>query len=323
METGPFEDTRRAGCRTLRERIARLSAAVLRISGSLDVGAVLRETVDSARALTGARYGVITTIDEAGEPQEFVTSGLTVAEQRQMIEWPDAMRFFEHLRDLPGPLRVPDLQAYVRSLGLSPDLVLLQTSLQATPMRHRGLHVGDFFAEREGGQAFTADDEDLLVLFAAQAANAVANARTHRDEQRARADLEALVETSPVGVAVFDAATGHPVSFNREARRLAGRLSSPGSSPEQLLGALTCRFSDGREIALAEFPMTRVISGAETVRAEQVVLWVPDGLSLTLLVNATPIRSADGTAVSMVVTLQDLAAAQGAGAVAGRVPGHW
>ena len=299
---------RDAEIQALRERIANLSAAVLRISASLDVGAVLRETVDSARALTGARYGVITTIDEAGQPQEFVTSGLTVDEQQQMMEWPDAIRFFEHLRDLPGPLRVPDLQAYVRSLGFSPDLVLLQTSLQATPMRHRGLHIGDFFlAEKEGGQAFTADDEDLLVLFASQAANAVANARTHRDEQRARADLEALVETSPVGVAVFDAATGHPVSFNQEARRLAGRLSTPGSSPEQLLEALTCRFSDGREVALAEFPMKRVISGAETVRAEQVVLSVPDGRSVTLLVNATPIRSADGDAVSMVVTLQDLA----------------
>ena len=53
--------------------------------------------------------------------------------------------------------------------------------------------------------------------------------------------------------------------------------------------------------------MKRVIGGAETVRAEQVVLSVPDGRSVTLLVNATPIRSAAGAAVSMVVTLQDLA----------------
>ena len=42
-------------------------------------------------------------------------------------------------------------------------------------------------------------------MFASQAATAIANARTHRDEQQARADLEALVETSPVGVVVFDA----------------------------------------------------------------------------------------------------------------------
>ena len=66
--------------RAARERISFLSAAVLRISASLDVGAVLRESADSARAMTGARYGVIATIDEAGQPQEFVTSGLTVEE---------------------------------------------------------------------------------------------------------------------------------------------------------------------------------------------------------------------------------------------------
>ena len=58
------------------------------------------------------------------------------------------------------------------------------------------------------------------MLFASQAA-AVANAHKHRGEQRARADLEALVDTSPVGMVVFDARTGNPVSLNREARRTA------------------------------------------------------------------------------------------------------
>ena len=57
--------------------------------------------VDSARALTGARYGAITAIDEAGRLQDFVTSGLTADEQRQLEAWPHATRFFEYLRDLP------------------------------------------------------------------------------------------------------------------------------------------------------------------------------------------------------------------------------
>ena len=52
----------------LRERVSRLSAAVLHVSASLDVSTVLREIVGSARALTGARYGAITTIDGAGRP---------------------------------------------------------------------------------------------------------------------------------------------------------------------------------------------------------------------------------------------------------------
>ena len=46
-----------------RSRISRLNEAILRINGSLDLGTVLQEVVDSARALTGARYGAITTID--------------------------------------------------------------------------------------------------------------------------------------------------------------------------------------------------------------------------------------------------------------------
>ena len=53
--------------------------------------------------------------------------------------------------------------------------------------------------------------------------------------------------------------------------------------------------------------MKQVISDAATVRAEEVVLSVPDGRSVALLVNATPIHAADGAAESMVVTLQDLA----------------
>ena len=47
----------------LRYRLSRLSAAVRRVSASLDLNTVLQEIVDSARALTGARYGAITTLD--------------------------------------------------------------------------------------------------------------------------------------------------------------------------------------------------------------------------------------------------------------------
>ena len=120
-------DERKREVEALRERISSLSGAVLRISASLDVGTVLRETVDSARDITGARYGAITTIDEAGRPLDFVTSGLTADEQRQLEAWPHAMRFFEHLRDLPGPLRLPDLPAYLRSLGYADVLALSRT----------------------------------------------------------------------------------------------------------------------------------------------------------------------------------------------------
>ena len=284
----------------LREQFSRLSAAILRISASLDVDTVLREIVESARALTGARYGVITTIDEAGQPQDFVASGMTPEQEQLMPVWPDALQLFEHLRGLDAPLRLADLEAYVRSLGLSPGLIPCRT-FQGTPMRHGGVHVGNFFlGEKEGG-GFTDEDEELLVLFASQAATAIANARTHRDEQRVRADLEALVETSPVGVVVFDAKSCYPMMFNQESRRIVEALRMPGCSPVELLDVLTSRLADGREVSVAE------ITSAETLRAAEVELSVPDGRSIRMLINVTPIRSAADEIETVVVTMQDLA----------------
>ena len=59
-----------------------------------------------------------------------------------------------------------------------------------------------------------------------------ANARAYREERRARADLETLVNTLPVGVVVLDARTGAPVSLNREAARLVEGLLDEGQRPE-------------------------------------------------------------------------------------------
>ena len=300
-------DEQRREIAALRERISALSAASLRISASLDLETVLREVVESARSLTGARFGAIATIDEAGAPQDFVTSGFTDEEHRAMVEWSEGPRLFEHFRDLEGPLRIADVPAYVQALGFPTDRLPSKT-FQGTPMRHRGVHVGNFYlVEKEGGEAFTDEDEEILVLFASQAATAIANARTYRAEQRARADLEALIETSPVGVVVFDVGTGHPVSLNREARRIVESLCSPGQSAEQLLEVITCRRADGREIALDQLPLAGALSGAETVRAEEIALSVPDARSITTLVNATPIHAVDGAVASVVVTMQDLA----------------
>ena len=141
---------------------------------------------------------------------------------------------------------------------------------------------------------------------AAVAALVIANARRHRDEQRARADLETLIDTSPVGVLVFDAKTGGVTSVNREARRIVSGLHMPDGSAEELLDMLTFRRADGREISLEEFPLAQALSTGETVRAEEIVIEVPGGGSVTTLVNATPIRSEEGEVVSVVVTLQDM-----------------
>ena len=71
-------------------------------------------------------------------------------------------------------------------------------------------------------------------MFASQAAVVIANARRYAEEHRAKADLEALVNTSPVGVLVFDAKTGDLVSLNQESRRIVRGLRAPGRSQTEI-----------------------------------------------------------------------------------------
>ncbi len=306
----PDEPYRRI--RVLEERLSRLSEAGLRITEDLDFNTVLQGVLDSARSLTGARYGAITLVDDSLGLQDVFFSGITEQEARQFRDTPGGEELLRHFSELPGALRVADLNGHLRSMGLPelgpPTDVAAGMSFLLAPIASRGERAGYvLLGGKEGGQEFSQEDEETLVLFASQAAQVIANAVRHRDEQRARADLETLIDTSPVGVVVFDAATGFPKSFNREARRIVDSLRDPDQSPEDLLGVVTFRRADGREVSLREFPLAQALSTGETVRAEEVVLSVPDGRSVTLLINATPITSSEGAVESMVVTLQDMA----------------
>ena len=295
----------------LRERLSRLSEASLHITEDLDLDAVLQGVLDGARSLTGARMGGITILDDSGQLQDFITSGLTDEDHQRFVNLPGGPEFFTYLSSLPEPLRLADFSAHTTALGLpeiGPPLGPVGSFLGA-PIRLRGVRAGNLYlSDKEGGGEFTQDDEETLAMFASQAAMAIANARRHREEQRARAYLETLIDTSPVGVVVFNAGTGVPVSLNREGRRLVDGLTNPGQTAEQLLDVLTFRRADGREISLREFPLAEALSTGETVRAEEIVIGVPDGRSVSVLLNATAIRSEEGQVESVVVTLQDMTA---------------
>ena len=235
----------------LRERLSRLSEAGLRINESLDFDTVLQEVLDSARALTRARYGVITLLDESGRVRDFLSSGMTPEEAEGVWGHGSAgLEIFNHLNSFQEPLRLPDLLGHIRSMGLpnlSPPMpVGSAIPFLAAPVFHRGERFGNLFlAERERGEEFTLEDEETLQMFASQAAMVIANARRYRDERRARNDLETLINTSPVGVAVFDVRTGAPLSFNREAMRMMDTLRNPDQPPEHLLEVMTVRRAMG------------------------------------------------------------------------------
>ena len=280
----------------LRQRLTRLSEASLHINESLEFDAVLQGVLGSARELTRARYGAIILLDDGARAENVLSSGLTPEEAERLWNVPDATWFFERLGSIPGPLRLPDLMGYLGSQGLAePGLPVTVGPFLAAPVRHLGRSVATIYlARQESGPEFGKEDEETLVMFASQAAVVISNARRYRDERRARASLETLIKTSPVGVVVFDGRTGAPVSFNREATRIVDGLREQDQAPEQLLDVLTFVRADGREVSLQDFPVAEALSSGETLRAEEIVLRVPDGRSVRVLLNATPIRSEDG-----------------------------
>ena len=313
------QDERDQRIQELEERLSRLGEASLRISqASLGISeseafdTVLREVVDSARVLVGARYGAMTVRREVGRMSDLLVSGLSSIERQGLLEMPDAPALFEYLSTLDAPLRLADVEAHLQALGMPAfQPPVPAASLLVAPIRDRGEGLGTIYlAHDETDREFTPEDEDLLVMFASQAAMVIANARRHRQEQQTRADLETLVDTSPVGVVVFDAGSALPKSYNREVSRIIDRLRDPEESPEELLQRVTFRHGDGREFSMREFQLAHLLAIDETVRAEEIVLSVADGRSVSLLLNATPIVSDEGAVESFVVTLQDMAAVE-------------
>ena len=299
-------DRRRTESETLGGRLSRLAEAILRISEDLDLGTVLQEVADGARLLTGARYTALTTHDESGRPLDVLISGLTDAETERMLAYRSGTALFGYISLLRESLRTRDFIAHIEAVGFSDFPVKIGTFL-STQIRVRDRHVGSIYiGEKESGGEFTLEDEETLKMFAAQAAMAITNARRYGQEQRAKADLEALLNTSPVGVLVFDARTRHVVKINREACRVIGHQSGDEKDTAQILGMIEFRRMDGTVMPPDEVPFERVLRTGETVSAEELVIVRPSGDRVTTLINATPIRSDEDQLVAVMATIQDI-----------------
>jgi PAS domain S-box-containing protein len=187
-------------------------------------------------------------------------------------------------------------------------------SFLGVPIRQGNKTLGNIYlTEKRGEPAFSQDDEDLLVHFAGQAAIAIQNARRFQSEQEARLEsedtrnrLETLVNTSPVGVLVADTVSGNVVLVNREAERLLGVSAQPDNARSTLDSAEVFRQQDGQELEPEEQPLQRALHRGENSRAMEMRLDLPDGRSIPILVNASPIYDADEEITGAIAVIQDL-----------------
>ena len=310
----------RAEVDSLRGQLSQLGDLGGRIASSLDLPTVLQEVVDAACRLTGARYGAVVVFDDSGHVREFVTHGITAEERERIGSPPAGTGILGWLRELRASQRVKDLPQHPHFVGFPPNHPPMSSFL-GIPILDGHQPLGNLYlTEREDGQEFTADDESLMVHFAAQAATAIGNAQRFRREQESRADaeaarreleaertrLETVVNTSPAGVFVAEAESGEVVLVNREAQRLLGISMRPGDKLERYVQAVRYRRTDGREFEADELPLQRALRHGENARAVEVRLDLPDGRSIPTLVNASPIYSADNEITGAIAVIQDM-----------------
>jgi signal transduction histidine kinase len=190
---------------TAQDRTRSLVAAGIALSSELSLDAVLQKLVETAAALTGARYVALGVLDPRGARLErFVTTGIDPEIRAEIGDLPTGRGILGVLFADPTPLRLSRIGDDSRSVGFPPGHPPMRTFL-GVQVALRGVAYGNLYlTEKEGGADFTDEDQDTVVLLAGQAAVAIENARLYESATRWSAQLESLNEVASALVSEFE-----------------------------------------------------------------------------------------------------------------------
>jgi signal transduction histidine kinase len=176
-------------------RLRALFEAGVAVSSELSLDAVLQRLVEAAAELTGARYAALGVIDRSGaELERFITHGIDAETHDAIGALPRGRGILGALIRNVEPLRLHDLSDDPRSVGFPANHPPMRTFL-GVPVMLRGVAYGNLYlTEKEHGEDFTEDDQELVSLLAGQAAVAVENARLYEASMRWSRQLQSLSE---------------------------------------------------------------------------------------------------------------------------------
>ena len=176
-------------------RLRALFTAGLAVASELSLDALLHRIVEAAAELTGARYAALGVIDANGSAlEQFITHGIDDDLHAEIGELPHGRGILGVLIRDARPLRLHDLTEDARSAGFPPGHPPMRTFL-GVPILLRGVAYGNLYlTEKQDGEDFTVEDEELVTLLAGQAAVAIENARLYEASNRWSRQLQSLNE---------------------------------------------------------------------------------------------------------------------------------
>lgn len=180
--------------------LAAVNEASLALASELDVASVLQRVVDLSRMVTVARYGALAMLDESGQIGKFITSGISQEERDQLGALPEGKGLLGAVIREGKTLRVDRITEDSRSSGFPPNHPEMNSFI-GLPIVYEGRILGDLYlTDKDGGEPFTRQDEEMLRTFAAHAAIAIENARLYQHVQ----DLAVLEERDRIGMDLHD-----------------------------------------------------------------------------------------------------------------------
>ena len=174
--------------------------AGIALSSELSLDGLLQRIVETAAELTGAQYAALGVIDKSGQALErFLTTGIDAETHAAIGDLPTGRGILGVLIREAVPVRLHDLAGDPRSVGFPRGHPPMRTFL-GVPIVLRDVPYGNLYlTEKQGGEDFTEEDEELTQLLAAQAAVAIENARLYENSTRWLRQLESMNE---IGVAL-------------------------------------------------------------------------------------------------------------------------
>lgn len=175
--------------RAAQDENLRRMQALIRIGMALNSRAsldeVLQTLVDSAREVIGARFAALGVLDASGTSlARFLQSGIDAETGDRIGRWPTGGGTLGIMLRQARAIRIRDLQQHPDFAGF-PNGHPSMHSLLGVPLRVGQRVFGNLYlTEKIGSDEFTAEDQRLAELLAAQAAIAVEN--THLAEQRSQ-----------------------------------------------------------------------------------------------------------------------------------------
>jgi len=240
-----------------------LLEAGLTLASELSLPIVLQRIVDVAAQVTDARYGALGVIGESGELVDFITTGISAKQRKAIGALPRGKGILGLLITEPRPLRISSIADHPKSVGFPANHPPMHSFLGA-PVQAMGRVFGNIYlAEKRGAATFSREDEESLVILAAQAGVAIANATLYAETRLRERWLDALRDITGAILAGPDA-EDQLDAIAEHARDLAGANSATILTTTSTPGELVVAAAVGAyavEVRGASVPAAGSISG--------------------------------------------------------------